>query len=401
VRDTRQVDIDLTDPMTFHDRDLVALWREIRAKRPVWWHEPPGRPGFWALSRYEDVFAVYRDNTRFTSEGGTILTTMLAGGDSAAGKMLAVTDGRRHRQIRTEMLKSFSPRVLADVEAKVTARAAGLVKAAASQHEVDFATDVAEHIPMATICDLMSIPDDDRPDLLAWNKAALSADSADSTELDALTARNEILFYFADLAAARRRDPGTDVISRLATTTLDGRPLSEEEIVLNCYSLIIGGDESSRMSAIGAVLALAGNPAEWELLRADQSVVDSAVEEVLRWVTPPMHFGRRAVTDVGIGGHTIRAGDIVTLWNTSANFDETVFEQPERFRVTRAPNRHLAFGHGPHFCLGAYLGRVELKALLTALRQHVGRITLTGRPQRVFSNFLNGHSSLPVAFSPA
>ncbi|MGC9441183.1 cytochrome P450 [Streptomyces sp. WG5] len=394
-------DIDLTDPRTFLDRqkELVGIWRAFRTQDPVHWHPVQGRavPGFWVLSRYRDVMEVYRDNKRFTSERGNVLATLLEGGDSAAGRMLAVTDGRRHRDLRNVLLKAFAPRVLEPVVEGVRRRADRLVREAVARGTCDFAQDVAEHIPMATIADLLGVPTADRDYLLSLTKQALSSEEEGQSEEEALVARNELLLYFSDLAADRREDPRDDVVSVLAAATVDGEPLNEQEIVLNCYSVIIGGDETSRLSMICGMHELIEHPEQWRRLKEGEVTVESAVEEVLRWVTPAMHFGRRALTDVEIGGRTIRAGDVVTLWNSSANYDEDVFDRPEVFDLRRTPNKHVSFGYGPHFCLGAYLGRAEIHAMLSALRTHVAEAALTSPGRPIHSNFLHGYSSLPVS----
>ncbi|WP_410676180.1 cytochrome P450 [Amycolatopsis sp. cmx-4-68] len=398
-------DIDLTDPQTFlvSGIELVNMWRRFRAESPVHWHEAPGRavPGFWVLSRHDDVMSVYRDNRRFTSERGNVLTTLLEGGDSAAGKMLAVTDGRRHRELRNILLKAFAPRVLEPLVAGVVERADRLVRHAVESGDCDFARDVAEHIPMATIADLLGVPTADRDYLLSLTKEALSTEEQGQSAEEALVARNELLFYFSDLAEERRADPRDDVVSVLATSTIDGEPLTEQEIILNCYSVIIGGDETSRLSMICGMRELIEHPQQWRRLKSGDVDVDVAVEEVLRWVTPAMHFGRRALEDVEIGGRTVRAGDVVTLWNSSANYDEAVFTDPGTFDLGRTPNRHVSFGYGPHFCPGAFLGRAELSALLIALRTHVAEAVPNGRAKPIHSNFLHGYSSLPVHLRPA
>ncbi|MFJ8133193.1 cytochrome P450 [Streptomyces hydrogenans] len=391
---------DLTDPAMFVHHDPLAFWAGMREHDPVHWHEGrDGRPGFWVVSRYADVVAAYTDAARLGSARGTVLDVLLQGDDSAGGRMLAVTDRPRHRELRTVMLRAFSPRVLGAVVERVERRAAELVRDVTGAGAFDFATEVAEHIPMGTICDLLSIPAADRPDLLRWNKNALSSEEAEADPYAALEARNEILLYFMDLVERRRAEPGDDVVSMIAAAEVDGAPLSAEDVALNCYSLILGGDESSRVSAICAVKAFADHPDQWEAVRDGDVSLDTAVEEVLRWATPAMHFARTATTDLEIGGRRIRAGDIVSLWNTSANFDERQFHRPGRFDTARTPNKHVSFGHGPHFCLGAHLGRAELRALLTALASTVSGIETAGAPRRVYSTFLNGHSSLPVSFT--
>ncbi|MFI6599321.1 cytochrome P450 [Nonomuraea sp. NPDC050536] len=394
IRELRE--IDLLDPGTFVDYDLSSLWRALRRESPIYRHPR----GFWVLTRYEDLVAVYKDPARFGSHGGNVLATLTAGGDSAAGSMLAVTDGPSHRRMRAALVDSLRPRTIGALAEPLRARTSELVRKMVSGTPFDFATEIAERLPMGTICDLMGIPEGDRAQLLEWNKQALSSDLPGATESDAQLARGEILMYLTELVQERRDDAGTDVVSELiAHLPDDGRPLSDEEIVYNCYSLLIGGDESSRMSAICGVLAFCDRPDAWRRVRAREVGLDSTVEEILRWTTPAMHVGRRARQAVDFLEQQIAEGDIVTLWNTSANRDDAIFQSPDTFDPARQSNRHLAFGYGPHFCVGAQLGRLELRILLDALRASVTEMALAGEPQRVYSNFLFGYSTLPVVFS--
>ncbi|MET8013974.1 cytochrome P450 [Streptomyces sp. NPDC005271] len=399
---TQPIDgVNLADPRTFNERDLTDFWTHLRSEEPVHWHPPmDGNPGFWVVSRYADIMSVYRDNVNFTSERGNLLVTLLAGGDSAAGKMLAVTDGHRHRELRKIVLKAFSPRALERISERVRENTRALVCEAVEEGTCDFAEDIASRIPMGTIADLLGVPPADRDFLLTMTKAALSSDAVDADDQDALMARNEILLYFGELVEERRRSPGDDVISVLAGGQIDGQSLSEDEMVLNCYSLIIGGDETSRLSMIDSVHTLAHHERQWQALRDGDVPLSSAVEEVLRWATPAMHFGRTCLADTRVGGVDIAAGDIVTLWHSSGNRDEAVFDDPGTFALDRSPNKHITFGYGPHFCLGAYLARVEVSELLSALRTFSDGFEISGPPQRIHSNFLTGFSSLPVRFEP-
>jgi cytochrome P450 len=386
--------VDLADPATFRGTDLISMWRRIRDEQPVRRQAAQGtRPEFWAVSRYTDALAIYRDHESFTTEQGNMLATLLTGGDSASGKMLAVTDGARHREVRQLMLKAFSPRVLGQVGERIKVRIRRLITEARERGELDYAADVAEQIPIGTICDLLDIPERDRRELLELSKAVLSSDTAAPDQTEMVLARNEMLLYFTDLAELRRRNPGDDVISTLATSFL-----SDDEVVYNCYSLIIGGDESSRLSSTGAIHAFAEHPAQWAALKSGNASADTAVEEILRWTTPAMHFGRRARVDVEVCGTLIPAGAAVTVWNTSANYDERVFADPERFDLSRTPNKHVTFGHGSHFCLGAFLGRSQLKAMVETVRETVDSIELRGEPEQLHSNFMYGYCRLPVAF---
>jgi cytochrome P450 len=398
---TQLTDVDLADPKTYQDYDPHYLWRLLRTTNPVYKNPATAEhPAFWVITRYADICSVYKDGARFTSEGGNVLTTLLAGGDSASGKMLAVTDGEKHQNLRNIMLKAFSPRRLSHIETRVRQHTLSLVQSGARLDHCDFATEIAERIPINTICDLLGVPDslNDRDALLKLTKMALSVEASHHTVADSIAARNELLLYFADLVEERRAAPLDDVVSVLSHSEAGGEPLSDDEIILNCYSLIIGGDETSRLAMIGSIPALAEHPAQWQSLRDGKVSVDTATEEILRWTSPAMHFGRTATQDVVICGHRILRGDIVTLWNASANRDEEVFHNPEELDLQRAKNRHIAFGYGSHFCIGAYLGRVEIKALLTALRTCVAEIRITGEPKRLYSNFLSGFSSLPISF---
>lgn len=394
--------VNLADPSTFAGRDLTQLFRRLRHEEPAYLH-PASRygPPFWVLTRYADVLAVYKDVERFSSQRGNMLTSLLTGGDTAGGKLLAVTDPPRHTAVRNRLLQSFSPRVLRFVVGGVVQRADRLVAAAVAAGGGDFAKDVAEQVPIGTICDLLGAPESDQARLLALSKRALSSDEANQSRKDMWLARNELLLYFADLAALRRKDPQEDVVSALVTCLVDDKPLTEEEVVLNLYGLILAGDETSRLAMIAAVLNFTQYPDQWRALKEGRIPVATAVEELLRWNTPAVHLGRTAQADVIMHGRRIRKGDLVTVWNVSANMDEEVFTDPETFNLARTPNKHLAFGHGPHFCLGAFLGRAEVTAVVNALLRTVDTIELCGPPVPLYSTFLRGYSSLPVAFTPS
>ncbi|MFB9907694.1 cytochrome P450 [Allokutzneria oryzae] len=393
--------IDLADPSTFVEHDLTEVWRHLRQHDPVHWQPESARgPGFWVVTKHADFNAVCRDTTNFTSERGNVLDTLLQQADSAGGRMLVVTDGPRHVKLRKLLLKAFAPRALHVVTERLKAVTRRLVGEAVERGETDFAKEVAAHIPLATICDLLAVPEEDRMDILALTKQTISSESADHTAMDGWMAKNQLLLYFADLARHRKDTPHADVVAMLAGGEIDGLPLSEDEIILNCYNLILGGDETSRLSMIGAVEAFATHPGQWRALRDGEVTVRTAVEEVLRWTSPTQHFGRTATHDTVVGGQAVAAGEIVTVWSVSANRDESVFELPYTFDLARSPNNHVAFGYGPHFCLGAYLARIEVTTLLETLRELVSTVELRGPAERIYSTSLTGLSSLPVALVP-
>ncbi|RJQ81267.1 cytochrome P450 [Pseudonocardiaceae bacterium YIM PH 21723] len=395
-------ELDLTDPATHLRPDLSEFWAEQREGQPVAWHPPSaGRPGFWVVSTHALATEVYRDNVRFTSEQGNVMETLLRGGDSAGGRMLAVTDGPRHRAVRRELIKSFSPANLASLRIRVRAAMRELVANATTTDSCDFAVDVAPHIPLTAICDLLDIPEADRPQLFIDASTSLASQEQYADELEATLARNGLLLYFSRLSKRRAAGPPRDdLIGTLIEMTRGPLALADDELVFNCYSLLLGGDETTRLALVGTVKALAEHPEIWARLRAGDLDQDVFVEELLRWTTPALHVGRVAVTDTELGGTAIRAGDVVTVWNNAANFDDAEFHEPHRLNPDRAPNRHLSFAYGPHFCLGAALARIELVALLDALAELVSDITVLGEPKYIYSNFLAGMHSLPVRFTP-
>jgi cytochrome P450 len=393
----RTATVDLTSPALHAEYDLSEVWRHLRSNHPLYWHPPMGgNPGFWVLTRHADVTNVFRDGQRFTSSCGNVLETLLAGGDSAAGKMLAVADGPRHLAVRRIITSALTAEVLDRMSERIELHVRDLVDRALERDDCDFGRDVAAAVPLATICEMLAVPDQDRPYIHSLGSSSVSSHFADHTTADAWTSKNEILAYFLELAEERRLAPGEDLVSLLANATVRGRPLGDDEVAFNCYSLVLGGDETTRLAMTGAVLALAENPSQWHALKQGDVGVESAVEEALRWTHPSRHLGRSALETVEIAGGRIEEGDIVTVWIASANFDEREFSRPDDLLLDRTPNRHLTFAYGPHFCLGARLGRIQLAATLRALRDKVASIEVTGRPERVYSNFLGGVCNLPV-----
>ncbi|HEY3502274.1 MAG TPA: cytochrome P450 [Actinocatenispora sp.] len=389
-------DVDLLDPAVHATRDLTEVWRWLRD------HDPVRRyAGCWAVTRHADVLRVARDTTHFTSLRGNMLDTLLRGHDAGAGRMLVVTDGPFHTGLRRLLADGFGPRTLGAVTGSIARAATDLVAGIVARGGGDLVAEVAAQIPLRAICELLGVPEADQPRVLELTNAAMLAAADDGIDLAARIARSEILLYYTHLAAGRRDVPGADVVSRLVTGTVDGRPLTDEEVLLNCYNLIIGGDETARLALAGGVLALAERPDAWARLRADADVVEPATEEVLRWTSPAAHVGRTVTAATELAGRTLVPGDVVTLWLVSANRDERVFAAPDAFDPGRRPNRHLTFGYGAHFCLGAQLARAEIRAVLTALRRTVAAVEVAGPVTRIPSTFITGVETLPVRLTPA
>lgn len=395
--------VDLTDPSTFLHTDMEDFWRRVRAEQPVYLHPATDRGSeFWVVSRHADVMAVLQDPERFSSQPGNMMSSLhKPGGDPAAGKILALTDAPRHNAMRTILLKAFSPRIRKGVTDKLQQRVDQILGHAVGTGTFDFAKEVAEVVPMGTICDLLGFPSTDHKYVLDLSREAVSADDEGQTEEDVWLSRNELLIYSQEIIEVRREDPQDDLISAMATCRIDGEPMTDDEVVVNCYGFILAGDHTSRLAMVGALLAFAQHPDQWLALKQGRVSIASAVEEIVRWTTPAMHIGRTATAEVTIGGRTIREGDHVILWITSANRDESVFSDPHSFDLARTPNKHLGFGFGPHFCFGSYLGRAEIAAVLKTLISKVDRIELTGDPKALYSTFLRGYSSLPVSLVPS
>jgi cytochrome P450 len=390
------IKINLTDPDLYSCGDPYAVWRWLREHDPVHWHPPAVLPGFWVLTKYDDVRAVYRDPVTFSSAGGILLRPENYGNDPGGGRTMALTDPPRHRQLRALVDDWFAPRSIRLLEAEMRQVARDVVTRALERETCDFVTEIAARIPLYVICKMMGVPRADTERLFALTNEAFGAGDATERRL----AHFDILQYFEGLATARAKSPADDLVSVLATAQIDGRKLSMDEMILNCDNLLVGGTENTRIAASGGMLAFLQFPDQWQALSTEPTLLPAAVEEVLRWTSTATHIMRTASRPVTLRGRRIEAGERVTLWNPSANRDESVFDDPDRFRVCRKPNRHIALGGGEHFCLGGALGRVELRLLYDELLRSTARIELDGTPVRLSSIVVNGLEHLPLRLIP-
>ncbi|MEU3491262.1 cytochrome P450 [Streptomyces massasporeus] len=384
--------INLVDPKLYSDGDPFALWRWLRANDPVHWHPPTELPGFWALTRYEDVRTAYRDAETFSSARGILLRPAEHGEDPGGGRTLALTDPPRHRMLRGLVDEWFTVRSVRALEAEMRDVTRDVVDQALERGSVDFVADVAARVPLYVICKMMGVPRGDWERLYTLTSQAFGA----ADPLARRFAHLDILGYFEDLQAVKAEDPADDLISVLATARIDGAPLGAEDVILNCNNLLVGGTENTRIAASGGMLALLEHPEQWRRLAEDPALLNTGVEEILRWTSTATHIMRTAVRPVEIHGRQIEAGDLVTFWLPSANRDETVFDEPDRFDVGRQPNRHLALGFGEHFCLGGMLARVELRLLYGELLERSIRVEPDGEPTPLASIVVNGPERLPV-----
>lgn len=396
--------VDLCDLDQFAYGFPHEVFRRLRDEVPVWWHPPtphtPGGEGFWVLSRYEDVVAVAADGETFSSQGGggrdgggTLIEDLPAG--FAAGVLMNMMDDPRHQQIRRQCLPRLSPGALRSGEDDLRRRADRIVAHAVEAGDVDFLRDVAAELPLQAVATLLGVPQEDRHRLFEWANATLDYDDRELGEVSdaSAAAAAEMFTYGQDLLAAKRANPGEDLLSDLAHAD---PPLHPDELQMFFNLMIAAGSETTRNSIAVGAAALAERPEVWSELAADRAVLPSAVEEILRWASSTTYNRRTATRDTELGGQAVAAGDKVTLWWGSANYDERVFPEPFTFDVRRSPNRHLAFGHGGHACLGSHLARLEIRLVLEALLDRVSAIEMTGPIEWIRSNKHTGVRRMPV-----
>lgn len=393
--------INLADPDLYTAPDAgIPTLKYLQEHAPVFWNERPDGFSFWAFTRHRDGVAIYRDTESFSSEQGMQVGQAEPAAKAAAGRMLIVTDRPKHSALRGVMEPTLKQSAVARLEQSMRRTLAECLAAVAGEESFDFVDRVAGRLPLSVICELLGVPREDWDLMIQWTRTAFGSAAGEDAISDAekTEANANIFAYYADLLRGRRRNLGDDLISDLCRGSLGERALTDDEILLNINGLITGGNETTRHASAGAVVALIQNPAQWRRLQEDRSLLGTAVEEVLRWTAPSLNVMRTVRRDVTIGGQGIRAGERVSVWHPAVNRDEEAFPHADTFDVTRTPNRHLTFGLGQHFCIGASLARLELRTLLDELASRVRRMELAGPVKRLRSNLMWGVDRVPVRF---
>ena len=414
-QETMSIGVDLSDPDTFADGPPHDAYRALRDDAPLYWHEPtaatPDGEGFWCLTRHEDVTWAARQPDVFSSAGGgerqgggTLIEDLPAG--FAAGVLLNMQDDPRHHHIRRVVTPSLSPKRLRAIRDALANRCAEILDAAVTAGTGDFLVEVAAELPLQAIASLLGIPQADRHFLLDWADATLDYDDHDPGGASARSqaANIEMADYTKRLLDDKRRCPADDILSLVTHADLPdeagpGGPLSDLEQEMFVHLLVAAGSETTRNTITAGMLALIDRPDDWDVLRADRSLLPGAVEEMLRWASSTIYNRRTATRDVERHGATIHAGDKVVLWWQAANFDERAFADPFVFDISRDPNPHLAFGLGSHFCLGANLARLEIALVFDGLLDRVKRPRAAGPAERTRSNKHAGFRHAPVTLS--
>lgn len=409
--------VDVASPAVYEQGVPHEALAELRAHDPVHWHPWPGKGGgFWLLTKHADVVAAGKDGATYSSGIGHISLEDREPDQLEARRSLIETDPPAHTRLRKIVSSAFTPRKVREYEDYTREIAGRLLDRAIEAGEFDFVTEISEPLPIQVIVSILGVPAEDSALMVELSNELASATDPDyvpdPVKYPSIVeprllpfgtpAAWEIFEYGRRLGEERRRNPTGDLVSRLVCAEVDGERLSDTEYCNFFQLFVFAGNETTRTAISQGMLALMENPGELDRLDADRSLMPAAVEEIIRWSTPVIMFRRTATRDTAMRGVSIREGDKVALWYISANFDEEVFADPFRFDVGRRPNDEVSFGGGgPHFCLGAFLARLEIRVLLEEILARNVRFEQTAPHARLRSNFLNGMKSMPVRALPA
>ncbi|ORA65277.1 cytochrome [Mycolicibacterium elephantis] len=390
-----------TDEVKLHE----ALTR-LRSEAPVSWVDVPNYRPFWAITKHADIMDIERNNELFTNSPRPVLVT--AEGDeqqAAIGvRTLIHMDDPEHRVMRAIGADWFRPKAMRALKVRVDELAKAHVdKMMELGPECDFVQQVAVNFPLYVIMSLLGVPESDFPLMLKLTQELFGSDDDEfkrgTEQAEQMSALLEMFEYFTALTKARREQPTEDLASAIANATVDGEPLSDIA-TMSYYAIVAAaGHDTTSATISGGMLALIENPDQQAKLRNDLSLMPPATEEMIRWVTPVKAFMRTAAEDTTVRGVPIAAGESVLLSYVSGNRDEDVFDDPFRFDVTRDPNKHVAFGYGVHFCLGAALARMEVNSFFTELLPRLRSVELAGAPEYVATTFVGGLKHLPLRYS--
>ncbi len=391
--------VDLTEPDVYLAGMPYDAFRELRHRAPVAWH-PHGDTGFWALTRYDDIYAVSRDSETWSSQATGVFFDVPAPEDAYQLELMMLTmDPPRHTALRALVSRGFTPRHVARLSARTADMARAIVDDALERGECEFVNDVAGALPSYVIAELLGIPLEDGRRLYALTDIMNTRPLHDP---ELVQAQMQMFAYASELAALKRASPGDDIATALLHAEVDGQRLTDLEFNLFFLLLLNAGGDTTRNLVAAGTLALIEHPEQRRRLTADPSLMPTAIEEMLRWTSPVTVFTRTATRDTEVGGVRMRAGERVAMFYPSANRDEAHFADPDRFDVGRTPNQHLAFGGGgTHFCLGASLARAEAAAIFSEILTRTTDIEPIGPAERVRSVLMNGIRSMPVRLVPA
>jgi cholest-4-en-3-one 26-monooxygenase len=399
---------DFTDPDIYTTRVPAQELAELRRAAPVWWvAQRRGSAGFddegyWAVTRHADIMTVSKTPEVYSSWENTALIRFQEGIEREAIELqryiLLNIDPPEHTKLRGIVSRGFSPRAIGNLRQALTERAERIVATALDSGTGEFVADVASELPLQAISELLGVPQEDRGKIFSWSNRMIGYDDRKlDEEDDGMIAATEILGYSLAMAEERRGCPKDDLVTKLISAEIDGHHLSDDEFGFFVLMLAVAGNETTRNAIAHGMLAFLDHPEQWDLFKAERPA--TAADEIVRWATPITVFQRTAVAGTTLGGQQIKAGQRVGLFYRSANFDEEVFEQPERFDILRDPNPHLGYGgYGTHYCLGASLAKLEIELIFAAIADAMPDIRLAGDPVRLRSGWINGIKQLPVTY---
>ncbi len=408
--------VDLSTSLTFEREMPHEYFSWLRENEPVHWQTPQPaseitgvndpfqveQRGFWVLSRHRDIIEVSLDQARFSSERGSSLVQDMDDERIAQMRLWMINqDAPNHTKLRKIVNKGFTKRMIQQMDAHIRGLTKEILDKVARKGECEFVTEIASELPLLVIAELVGCPAEDRGKLFKWSNQMIGFEDPDFTnEADATDAMLEMLEYANHLGKLRREDPRDDLTSLLLHAELDGERLDELSYAMFFVLLILAGNETTRNAISGGMLALSDHPDQRRKLASDPSLLTTATEEILRFVSPVITMRRTATCDTEISGQLIRENDKVVMFYPAANRDADVFKNPQQFDITRDPNPHLAFGWGPHFCLGASLARAEIRCMFSELLSRFPDIEVCGPVRRLRSSTVNSIKSMPVRFTP-
>jgi cholest-4-en-3-one 26-monooxygenase len=401
-------EIDLLDRDRFTKGVPHEWFTYLRREAPVYHHPEPNGPGFWVISKYDDVITVGRDGATFSSDqkrGGVVMLEGRAEDYEfeQGGNLMLTMDAPEHTRYRKLVNRGFTPRRMRMLEPHIREVANQILDDVIEAGECDFVVDVAAELPLQVIAEMIGVPHEDRHKLFEWSNRMIGSEDPEYTvsQAEVQSAQIEMFMYANELAQERRANPRDDIVTALLEAEVDGDTLSEMDFNLFFLLLAVAGNETTRNSISHGVRAFCDFPDQYQLLVQDPSRAQIAAEEVVRWASPVMYFRRNVTRDTEIRGQEIKAGDKVSIWYISANRDEDVFDDPFTFDITRDPNEHVGFGGGgPHHCLGSNLARMEIYVLLEEMARRIPHLELVGDVPPLRSNFIAGIKHMPVKFPP-
>ena len=396
-------EIDLTDASVW-ERAAPHEWlNRLRRDAPVHWHEEADGPGFWAITRHDDVRRISTDPDTFSSWVGGPLRLDPPPEELEQLRMVIIgMDPPDHRTFRTIVSKAFTPKMIGRIEPALREETRRVVAELRDDTRCEFVGDVAARIPMWSISELMGVPEADRQRLYELSHCLIDdQDPEIAPSPDTSVVASAEVFAYADAMAERSRGSDSDdLTSALLAAEVDGRALTDLEFSLFFIFLIVAGNETTRTATSHGLITLLEHPEQLAQLRADRSLIPGAVEEILRWQPPIHHFRRTATRDTEVGGQRISEGEKVIMWYAAANRDDSIIDDPHTFDIHRTPNQQLSFGIGEHFCLGANLARLSLRIIFEELLDTIDDIELATPPRRLHSNLINGIKELQVTYRP-